>query len=179
MIVIIEGADLVGKSTLVDRLSADRGGPVVKLRWDLLGDPMIETTAMAKATVAMLEALRPDVIFDRSFLSWWAYGPVLGYDVAYMPGLTAGLARVPDLRIVLLTATAQELGRRFTRQPDQWFSLEQIIAANERVHGIADLLPETVACLIVDTTAHGPDDVFGQVTRFLYPSDSPDQLSAP
>jgi hypothetical protein len=30
---------------------------------------VIETTAMAKATIAILEALRPDVIFDRSFLS--------------------------------------------------------------------------------------------------------------
>ena len=178
MIVIIEGADLVGKSTVARRLSADRGWPVVKLRWDLLGDPMVETTAMAKATIAMLQALRPDVIFDRSFLSWWAYGPVLGYDVAYMPGLAAGLARVPDLRVVLLTATAQELVRRFARQPDQWFGLEQIMAANRRVPGIADLLPETVARLTVDTTVCGPDGVFGQVTRFLFSDESPNQPSA-
>ena len=87
---------------------------------------------MAKATIAMLEALRPDVIFDRSFLSWWAYGPVLGHDVAYMPRLAVGLARVDDVRVVLLTATAAELQRRFAREPDGWFSVERIVAANER-----------------------------------------------
>lgn len=167
MIVIVEGADLVGKSTTAERLSADRGWPVVKLRWDLLGDPMVETTAMAKATIAMLEALRPDVIFDRSFLSWWAYGPALGHDVAYMPKLAAMLGRVPDLRVVLLTAAAEELERRFTREPDEWFALEQIIAANERVPGIAELLPETVARLMVDTTACDADQVYRRVVQFL------------
>jgi thymidylate kinase len=179
MIVIVEGTDLVGKSTLAERLSTDRGWPVVKLRWDLLGDPMVETTAMARATIALLQALRPDVIFDRSFLSWWAYGPVLSYDVAYMPGLAAGLARLPDLRVVLLTAAADELERRFNHQPDQWFGLEQIIAANERVPSIVDLLPETVARLTVDTTTSGPDDVFGQVVRFLHRDVLPSQPSDP
>jgi hypothetical protein len=29
MIVIVEGADLVGKSTVTDRLSAERGWPIV------------------------------------------------------------------------------------------------------------------------------------------------------
>lgn len=169
MIVIVEGADLVGKSTVAGRLSADRDWPVVKLRWDLLGDPMVETTAMAKATIAMLEALEPDAIFDRSFLSWWAYGPVLGHDVTYLPGLAAGLARVPELNVVLLTATAEELQRRFTREPDQWFDLEQILAANERVPSIADLLPRTVPRLVVDTAANGLDEVYRQVIQFLRP----------
>ena len=168
MVLIVEGADLVGKSTLVERMSGERGWPVVKLRWDLVGDPMVETTAMAKATIAMLEALRPEVIFDRSFLSWWAYGPVLGYDVGYMAKLAARLARVPDLRVVLLTATAAELTRRFRREPDLWFSVEQIIAANSRVPGIADLLPGSVPCTTIDTTATGPESVFDQVSRFLH-----------
>lgn len=167
MIVIIEGTDLVGKSTLAERLAADRGWPIVKVRWDLLGDPMVETTAMAKSTVAMLRALRPDVIFDRSFLSWWAYGPVLGHEVSYMPRLAWWLATVPDVHVVLLTASPGELERRFTREPDKWFDLAQITAANERFPGIAGLLPEQVPRLAIDTTSVGPAEVYEQVRTFL------------
>jgi hypothetical protein len=37
----------------------------------LLGDLAIQTIAMANATVTILEVMRPDVIFDWPFLSWW------------------------------------------------------------------------------------------------------------
>jgi thymidylate kinase len=167
MIVIIEGTDLVGKSTLAERLAADLGWPVVKLRWDLIGDPKVETTAMAKATLAMLDALRPDVIFDRSFLSWWAYGPVLGHDVSYLPRLAGWLAQIPDVYVVLLTATREELERRFTREPDKWFDLRQITAANERFPGIEGLLPGAVPRLAIDTTSAGPAEVYECVRAFL------------
>lgn len=167
VIVIVEGADLVGKSTLAGRLSGQQGWPVVKLRWALVGDPMVETTAMARASIGLLEALRPDLILDRSFLSWWAYGPVLGHDVAYLPKLAAGLARLHGLRVVVLTASASELERRFTRQPDEWFSLAQIVAANERMPGIVDLLPGSVPRIAIDTTTAGPGEVFAEVSRFL------------
>jgi thymidylate kinase len=167
MIVIIEGADLVGKSTAAERLAADEGWPIVKLRWDLIGDPMVETTAMAKATIGMLEALRPSVVFDRSFLSWWAYGPVLGHDVSYLPQLARSLSRVPDLHVVLLTASAEELARRFVIEPDHWFDIEQIRAANQRIPSIAELLPEAVANIHIDTSSAAIDDVYGQILEFL------------
>jgi hypothetical protein len=43
MIVIVEGADLVGKSTVANAIALRRGWPVVKIRWALLGDLEIET----------------------------------------------------------------------------------------------------------------------------------------
>jgi len=92
VILIIEGADLVGKSTLTERIMAMTGWPIIKIRWDLRGDPEIETRAMAKTTIAILQATRPDAIFDRNYFSWWAYGPVLGYYVAYMPELITAFA---------------------------------------------------------------------------------------
>jgi thymidylate kinase len=128
---------------------------------------MVETTAMAKATIAMLEALRPDVLFDRSFLSWWAYGPVLGHDVSYIPKLAKSLSRVPDLHVVLLTASAEELARRFAIEPDLWFNIQQIQAANERIPGIAGLLPKTVPHIHIDTSSTAIDDVYRQILEFL------------
>lgn len=167
MIVIIEGADLVGKSTNAQRLSSDEGWPIVKIRWDLIGDPKVETTAMAKATTAMLAALEPNVVFDRSFLSWWAYGPVLGHDVSYMKMLAARLEPIRDVNVVLLSATTAELKLRFERAPDAWFTIEQITAANERIPSIASLLLSSVRSVHIDTTHRSIDDVYVAVRSFL------------
>lgn len=167
MIVIIDGADLVGKSTAAERLSDDEGWPIVKIRWDLVGDPAVETRAMAKATTAMLAALNPDVVFDRSFLSWWAYGPVLGHQVEFMPALAQRLGHIRDLYVVLLTASEPALRNRYDIEPDAWFSIDQIIAANDRIPSVASLLPENVPNIHIDTSATSPADVYNLMRDFL------------
>jgi hypothetical protein len=167
VILIIEGADLVGKSTLAERIMAMTGWPVIKIRWDLRGDPEIETRAMAKTTIAILRATRPDVIFDRMYFSWWAYGPVLGYDVMYMPELITAFARVNHARLVLLTASDEEIQRRFAWQPDLFFPLEVILGANARFPALLPLLPDTLPRLHIDTTNTLPEDTFTQVATFL------------
>src|SRR5918911_986657 len=112
MIVIFEGADLVGKSTLADRLAAKHGWPVVKIRWALVGDERAETVGIATATIELLRALRPNVIMDRCYFSMWAYG--LRTD--YLPELIARfgrVSRVAEARLVLLTASPEEIQRRY------------------------------------------------------------------
>jgi thymidylate kinase len=163
MILIVEGADLVGKSTLAERVAAHYGWPIVKIRWALIGDPAAETRGMARATIKMLCALRPNVIFDRIYFSWWAYGD----DVAFMPELIASFARVPDARLVLLTASAEELRRRYEREPDLYFSLEVIQAANARFPSLLPVLPPSLSALHIDTTTTSPDTVFERVLAFL------------
>lgn len=68
MILIVEGSDLVGKSTIADAIGTRHGWPVVKIRWALQGDPEVETRAMAKSTIAILDATHPDV-FSIGFIS--------------------------------------------------------------------------------------------------------------
>jgi thymidylate kinase len=170
MILIIEGADLVGKSTLAERIAAVYGWSIVKIRWALVGDPAAETHGMARATIELLRATRPDIIFDRIYFSWWAYGD----DVDFMPKLIADFARVPDARLVLLTASAEELRRRYEHQPDLYFSLDVIQRANARFPSLLPLLPETLPALHIDTTETSPDAVFEQVQAFL---SSPHPLS--
>jgi len=77
------------------------------------------------------------------------------------------LAAVPDVYVVVLKVTPDDLERRFTREPDKWFSLEQITAANERFPAIADLLPEGVPCTVVDATSADADEVYEHVRKFL------------
>ena len=165
MILIVEGADLVGKSTLASRVAAAYGWPIVKIRWALIGDAAAETHGMARATIELLCATTPNVIFDRIYFSWWAYGQ----DVSFMPKLIADFARVPHARLVLLTASAEELRRRHEAQPDLYFSLEVIQDANARFPSLLPLLPSTLPVLHIDTTATSPDDVFEQVQAFIAP----------
>jgi thymidylate kinase len=163
VILIFEGADLVGKSTLADRFAAVYGWPVVKIRWALIGDVEAETRGMAETTIHMLRALRPDVIFDRIYFSMWAYGE----DVSYMPELIAKFDRLPDARLVLLTASAEELRRRYERQPDLYFPLEKIQVANARFPSLLPLLPPSLPSLHIDTTDTPPDVAFAQVRAFI------------
>jgi thymidylate kinase len=166
MILIFEGADLVGKSTLADRFAAAYGWPVVKIRWALIGDPAAETRGMARATIEILRATRPDLILDRCYFSMWAYGD----DVSYLPELIADFDRVSaatDARLVLLTASAEELARRYARQPDLYFSLEAIQAANARFLSLLPHLPDSLPRLHIDTATTSPDAAFSRIEAFM------------
>jgi thymidylate kinase len=167
MILIIEGADLVGKSTLAERCAAAYGWPISKMRYALKGDPAIESEGMATATIDLLQALEPDVIFDRIYFSLWAYGPALGYDMSYMSRLIQRFARIKDARLVLLTASSDEIRRRYEREPDLYFSLDVIQQANERFPSLLPLLPASLPALHIDTTTTSPDEVFEQVKSFI------------
>ncbi len=106
MIVIIEGTDLVGKSTLAERVAKAHDWPIVKIRWALVGDVKSETFGMANATTELLAATTPDVILDRSYFSMWAYGE----EVSYLPELIGRfdqVSRVTPARLVLLTPRRQ------------------------------------------------------------------------
>ena len=170
MILIIEGADLVGKSTLACRVSALTRWPIVKVRWALVGDPMSETVGMASTAIELLRATQPNLILDRAYFSWWAYGPVLGHDVSFMRERVAQFARVSDVtdcRLVVLTATHEELKRRYEREPDLYFPLDVIQAANARFPSLLELVPESLPSLHVDTTDTSPERLVSIVSDFL------------
>ncbi len=167
MLVIIEGADLVGKSTLGERLAARYRWPIIKIRWALRGDPEIETRAMATTTLAILRATQPNAVLDRAYFSWWAYAPALGYDASYMPELIGQFTGIEGARLILLTATEDELRRRYQREPDHYFSLEVIRAANARFPSLLALLPPSLPHLHINTTYTDADAVYAQVEAFI------------
>jgi thymidylate kinase len=166
VILIIEGTDLVGKSTIAEQCAASYGWPIVKIRWSLTGDVEAETRGMATATIELLAAVRPDVIFDRSYISMWAYGK----DVSYMPELIASfdrVSRVTPARLILLTASDEALRGRYERQPDLYHSLDIIQSANARFPSLLPLLPDTLPSLHIDTTDVPPDQAMALVERFI------------
>ncbi len=166
MILIIEGTDLVGKSTIAEHCAATHGWPIVKIRWSLIGDVEAETRGMATATIELLATVRPDLIFDRIYFSMWAYGK----DVSYMPELIAAfdrVSRVTPARLLLLTASDDVLRGRYERQPDLYHSLDIIQSANTRFPSLLPLLPDSLPSLHIDTTDVSPVQAVALVERFI------------
>jgi thymidylate kinase len=166
VILIFEGADKVGKSTLAQHYANRWRCGIVKTRWEL-GDPAFETKAFANVTHEMLSVIDSDVVFDRTYFSYWAYAPALGSDAAFMPGLIARFrSRTPAL-LVVCTADPSELRRRYAADPDQYFSLEAVLAANERFPSLLPLVPPSLPALHLDTTSTRTEDAIAHVDRFL------------
>lgn len=77
MIIVLEGIDGVGKSTLAAALSQRTGIPVYTCpRTPMEGQSVAESQAEDRAAIGMALTLGADVIMDRSFPSEWVYGRV-------------------------------------------------------------------------------------------------------
>ena len=148
----------------------------MNLRWDLSADPEVETRAMARATTTILDAIRPDVIMDRSYFSWWAYSVPLGHNDSYMTELIGRYKPAELTRLIVLTASATELERRFTEKPDLYFTLDVIQAANDRFPSLLGLLPKNLRYTQIDTTENNAEEVLRLAVGFLTDC-SPDVLS--
>lgn len=167
MILIIEGADLVGKSTLARRLTMVKGWPIIKLRWSLRGDPETETKTLAKTTIEFLDATHPNAIFDRCYFSWWAYAPSLGYRVEYMPHVIASFRVIEDARLILLTASELTIQQRYQHKPQHRHPLSVILAANQRYPSLLNLLPDNLPRLHIDTSDIPADEIYKRAEAFL------------
>jgi hypothetical protein len=166
VVLIFEGADKAGKTTLARHYAAAVGCGIVTLRWEL-ADPTVEARAFARATAQFLGALDGDVVLDRTYLSWGAYGPALGHDVSFMEPLIAGLSTRGLARLVLCTASAAELRDRREGQGDSGFPLDATLWANERFPSLLALLPDTLPALHLDTTDSGADESVARIDDFL------------
>lgn len=121
---------------------------------------------MATATIELLLALDPDVILDRSYFSMWAYSE----DTSYMPGLLAEFDRVSaqvDVALIVLTASEKELTRRYDAEPDEYFSLEIVLRANERFRTLPELVPVSLPALELDTSRLSIGEVEEAIENFI------------
>lgn len=166
MVLIFEGADKVGKSTLAQYYADRLGCGIAKIRWDLT-DPAVETTAFANATIEILQATDCDLFLERAYFSWWAYGPTLGHDVSFMPSLIGRFRSRGPARVVVCTATPDELSERYAADPDLYFPFEIVVAANERFPTLLEHLPDTLPALHLDTTGLSIEQSIARVDAWL------------
>lgn len=163
VVLIFEGADLAGKTTLAMHYSRALHLPVVKIRWDLI-DERAETIAFAKVTVGLLAATQAGVILDRSFVSMWAYTPSRD---GHMDSLVEALSYIPDVHVVVLTMGAAELHRRYRRAPDRYFSEERLQAVDRRFVELARSFGDSVDIVHLDVSRLSADECRETIDRHL------------
>lgn len=176
MVLIFEGADLAGKTTLARHYRKALRLPVVKIRWDLR-DERAETTAFAKVTVGLLAATGAGVILDRSFVSMWAY---TRDPDDYLRPIVETLRYVPDLHLIVLTMGARALHRRYGERPDVYFSEDLLQAVDRRFAELPALVGTTLDVLHLDTGELSADDCRERIDAHLglqTPPCQPDELA--
>src|SRR5450432_2856252 len=101
MIIILEGADLTGKSTLANRLSTLLQFPIVR-PWIYLAHPKPSVLSVAKTLHQLFRHIHPDIIYDRFFFSEYIYAQILGRDREYVADLIREWESISDIFLVYL-----------------------------------------------------------------------------
>lgn len=162
MIVVLEGADLVGKSTLAKLLSERLGVPTTRI-WMDLEYPAPSAKSVAHTLHLFCKAINPTIIFDRLFVSEYIYGTILGRPTEYLVDLMDLWADLPNVYFVLMTASDETIRHRYYERGGDWYlDIEQILAANRIYSSILGILPNNFTVLSLDTTQKNTE-ICGQI----------------
>lgn len=144
MIIIIEGPDGSGKTTLAEKLSKQTGYPVVHRSQPKSEEEKLQ---MLREYVDAIDAGK-NVIFDRCWYSEMAYGPVMRdesvitYPEMYL--LEEKLARHGAL-IIYCTDKPRTLWRRATKRGEDYITdfetFERICTNFDIIMGVPHLIP--------------------------------------
>lgn len=168
MIIILEGADLTGKSTLAHRLSILLQFPVVR-PWIYLAQPKPSVISVAKTLRQLFRHIHPDIIYDRFFFSEYVYAQVLGRDREYVADLIREWESIPDVFLVYLTASDEAIQSRYEERGGDWYvSLEQIFAIRDAYPTLLKVMPSTIPTLMLDTSSVSSDDIADKVVSWLH-----------
>lgn len=129
MVIILEGADLVGKTTLANELSLRLNIPQTGI-WIDLNDPKPAVISVSRTLKMIIHTLHPDIIFDRSFMSEWVYSKIRNREDGYINSLINEWEQIKDLYLVILYANDNILKNRFAIRGDNHFLIDDILKAN-------------------------------------------------
>jgi thymidylate kinase len=135
--IVIEGADCVGKTTLINKLRKE-----LNYMGAHCGPPPAQWT-----TECFLSFLHPGVVFDRLFPSSYVYDRVRGYDQPAisdeeeLKSLFAQARTECTMRPIFVVLVCEEevLRERLKVRGDGIFSTEEIVLANELFISIAGM----------------------------------------
>ncbi len=167
MIIILEGADLTGKTTLATRLASLLQFPVVR-PWVHLAHPKPSVISVAKTLHHLFHCVQPDIIYDRFFFSEYVYALVFGREREYVAGLIQEWNNIPGVFLVYLTASDEAIRLRHEERSGDWYvSLAQILAARDAYEELIEILPANISVLTLNTSSLPPDAAAQMVVHWL------------
>ena len=149
MILILEGADLVGKTTLAKELSQRLCIPQTGI-WIDLDNPKPSIISVSKTLKLLVQNSKPDIIFDRFFISEWVYSKLNNREGDYLKDLIDEWAQVDDLFIFILFAKNDILINRYEIRGDERFSINEILNANELYQNLYYYINNQFKCFLID-----------------------------
>lgn len=150
MIIIVEGADLVGKTTVVQVLSQMMGIPSTSI-WVDLTNPKPAVISVARTLKLVLQACNLNIIFDRSFLSECIYGLELGRETEYISELIKEWSDIADLYLVILTAPDDVIRKRYEARGDYYVDIDNILSINSLYKGMDKIVQPHLRCFFIES----------------------------
>lgn len=131
IILILEGADLVGKTSIAQEVSKITDIPQTSI-WIDLKTPKPAVISVSKTLRLIAQASKLNIIFDRSFMSEYIYGTVLGRDTSYIPELIKEWGNIEDCYLIVISASNEVLKQRYSKRGDAYVSIDKIIEINQQ-----------------------------------------------
>jgi thymidylate kinase len=167
MIVILEGADLVGKTTLANALSNRLHIPQTGI-WIDLNCPQPAVVSVSKTLRMVIQALHPDIIFDRSFLSEWVYSKIKNREYNYINELIAEWEKVNDLFLIILYANDDVLKKRFKVRGDVHFSIKDILKANMLYQKLYNTVNNQITSVLINVSELNVEQIVDHTINLIY-----------
>lgn len=182
-VILIEGLDLAGKSTLLDNLRQHLPGPISSAQGNLCPSNPIAQLARSQQGIQVYErsCLRfashlwdlrnfrnPAHVHvqDGCWLRWRAEDKQKGLD---LPWHDTTLGSVPATAVILLTASVSMRhwrARKTRRSPELLSRPDQFLAVE---HHLRAAVRETAPFLEIDTSKRSPQETLSTALAFLLP----------
>jgi thymidylate kinase len=166
MVIIIEGADLVGKTTLAEELSMKINVPQTGI-WIDLNNPKPAVISVSKTLNQIIQAIKPDIIFDRSFISEWVYSKIKNREDEYLKDLINDWKQHDNLFLFNLFAKDEVLRQRYKSRGDKLFSLDEVLKANELYQKLYDYISNHITCILIDVSEMTTEEQVDHIINYL------------
>lgn len=153
-VVVLEGCDGTGKTTLADVLAAGHGHTVVHSGRTPDGEDLVRRYRQILATPGK-------IVLDRCFISELVYGPLYHGRSRITLSAAIGLARIVAARggvMVHLTGNSRVLADRLRARDGSNPPVGHIVAMTDAYHTAFALLQGAVPVITLDTTIPLPGD---------------------
>ena len=147
VVILMEGSDLCGKSTIAKELAKRLKIPYYKGKGPTNIQASIKDRAIAELNqiTDFLEQTNHSVVIDRNYLSEWVYGSVFHREIdeAHLKEIDDKYSKMDAVNIIV-TASDEVLEKRFEKRGDRMIDMAGIIMVKEKYDRVSQSIKTPV-----------------------------------